>query len=430
MNAPFYNHWGVMHPYLQLLSAVLLLVIFGGLSWFGADMRSILKSGQRKQQLAIAGDWKGLENYYEGEERNPRPFVWLHRRFLIPGNLEVQYALFLYEQGRFEEALAKVDQAIERNKSKPWIFQSIHSRATFKTLLGALRTRTLILGALGRYDEARAAADEHQSLAGPEGKANAALALLEYYCGRLDEAIALAQSVRPGNSEIDTMRSILALCCMMKGDNEQALQALSFAPADITKFYTPAGLHTMASGRESSELLELQRRKIAGIFPPIRLIMQAQVYVAMEDFESAHRMLDQAEKSMGPKPAIQMTYCRHRACSFAGQGKGTEAETYLERMREVMKGVRKRSMLWESHYGAARAYLYLKRFNDALAELNEAYKFVLHPIEKHSTNYFTAKAHDGLGNQSEARRYYEMVAADPIPSRMRKQAAEVLAAGN
>lgn len=430
MNAPFYNQWGVMHPYLQILSAVLFLAVVGGLSWFAADMRSILKSGQRKQQLSIAGDWKGLEDYYESAARSRRPFVWLHRKYLIPGNLETQHALFLYEQGRLDEALSKVDYAIQRNKSKPWIFRSFHAATTFKSLCGALRTRALVLTAFGRYDEARGAAAEVENLAGAKGQANSVLALLEYDCGHIDEALRLAQAVRPEDSQFDSMRTVMAYCYLMKGDFEQAIQMRSIAPAaDITRFYSASGLHAMTKSPEATELLELQRRRLTGVFPPIRLIVLAQIYIAMEDFANADRMLDQAEKCMGPQPALQASYCRQRATSFAGQGNDREAENHLERMRAIVKKeCPRRSLHWETRFTAGRVYLYLKRFNEALAELDEAQKLVLHPIEKHSTAYWLAKTHESFGNQSEALRFYEIVAADSIPSWMCRQAAEVLAA--
>jgi cytochrome c-type biogenesis protein CcmH/NrfG len=47
------------------------------------------------------------------------------------------------------------------------------------------------------------------------------------------------------------------------------------------------------------------------------LILLAQVYLSLEDFENADRALDQAEKSLGPEPGLQMSYCRQRACSLA-----------------------------------------------------------------------------------------------------------------
>ncbi len=403
---------------------ILLLIIIP--LWFSLDMRSIIKSSQRKNRLSIEGQWKDLEDHFERCSKSYRPFVWLHRYYLLPGNITAQYALFLFTQGRLEEALVKVDQAIRQIERKPAIVRHIYYKATFKTHCSSLRARTLILTGLGRYDEAREAAAQLQRLTGTVGGPNAALALLEYYCGNIDEALTKAQGVPPGDTQYDSMRGIMALAHSMKGELDQALQALSYEPSDISKFYSPAGFKKVSESREGSKLIELQRRKHAGVFQPARWLSLARVYIAREEFENAVHALDQAEKSIGPEPGGQTAYCRHRACSFAALGKASEAENYIERMREIVRQLPKRSLLWETHYATGRAYLYLGRFGDALAELIEAQRFVLHPIEKHSTNYWFARTHEAAGHPHEAMPFYQIVATDSIPSWMRKKAAEAL----
>src|SRR6266498_377165 len=415
-----------MNSHLPFLSSVIAWGIFALIAWFAWDMRSILKSSQRKNQLSIDGRWRDLENYFERAEGTRRPFVWFHQKYLLPGNIETQYALFLYKQGRLEEALTKVEQAIQQIERKPWIFRSIHCSATFKTLCGSLKTRTLILTGLGRYDEARGAAAELQKLTGPHYKPNAALALLEYYCGHLDEALALAQVVPPEDTQYDAMCGLASLAYAAKGEFDEAIRALSYEPSDITKFYSAAGLETVSATPDGARLIELQRKKHAGVFQPARLLFSAQVYIAWGKFEDADRALDQAEKFLGPELGLQMSYCRHRACCLAGQGKSKEAENYIERMRAIARELPKRSLVWEKHFAAGRSYLYLRRFNDALAELIEAQRSVLHPIERHSTAYWIARTHDAAGNKRDANAYYQIVVSDTIPSWMRKHAAETL----
>ena len=426
MNGPYYNHWGVAHPYWQFFLGVLLIVLVILPSWYVADMRSIVKSLQLKNHLAADGNWKELENFYERATRPDRPFVWLHRRYLLPGNMQVQHSMFLFTQGRLEEALAKNEEAIRLIEGKPWIFHSFYTRATFKTLCGALRGRTLILSDQGRYDEAREAAARLERLTGGKGEPNEALAFLEYRCGNLDKALAIGQAGPLKGARADPMLGVMAFCYIMKGDFDQALRVLAYTPTDIVKLYSPGGLQKLSSSPEGVELLESKRRKLAGVFPPARFMKLARVYIATGDFAKADEALDQAGKSLGPEPGLQMSYWRHRAFSFAGQGKAVEAETFLERMRTLLKTYPKRAFQWETRYAAGRAYLYLKRFNEALAELTEAYKVVLHPIEKHSTAFYIAKAYEGAGNQGEARRYYEIVVAERIPSRMHEQAVEAL----
>jgi hypothetical protein len=70
--------------------------------------------------------------------------------------------------------------------------------------------------------------------------------------------------------------------------------------------------------------------------------------------------------------------------------------------------------------------LYLGRLGEALNELTDAQRFALHPVEKHVTAYWIARTHEASGDRPKAMPYYEVVAADTIPSWMRKHAAEVL----
>ncbi len=223
------------------------------------------------------------------------------------------------------------------------------------------------------------------------------------------------------------MRGVVSLVHCMKGHYDEALRALSFTPASASKFYSSSGLKTLSESPDGAKLIELKHRKFAKFFPPARMIMLAQVYNAREDFENAGRALDEAEKSLGPEPGLQMAYCRQRACSYAGLGKDAEAERHIERMRAIVEELPKRSFLWESHFATARSYLHLRRFNDAIAELIEAQRHILHPIEKHATTYLLALANEGAGNKLEADSHYRMVVADEIPSCLREKAIAALA---
>ena len=112
----------------------------------------------------------------------------------------------------------------------------------------------------------------------------------------------------------------------------------------------------------------MQEKKLAGVFQPARLLLMEQVHEAREDFQSADGALDQAEKALGSQPAVQAGYCRHRACSMAAKGKAAEADSYIERLRAIIKQTPTRSLTCEIHFATGRAWLYLRRFDDALKE--------------------------------------------------------------
>ncbi len=399
---------------------------FIGQLWFAWDMRSILKSSQQRQTLAIEGRWSELEAYLKRAAKTYRPFVWLHHRYLLPGTLAVHYALFLNNQGRHAEALTRVDEAIWQLEHKPRIFHAIHRSATLKVLSGALKTRILALTGMGRYDDARQTAARLQHLPGSSGQSNAALAPLEYKCGRLDEALARAEATSPGDAQFDSARGIMSLAYCMKGEFDRAVQVLAYEPSDIAKFYSPGGLEAVSATSEGRKLIHLQRQKYASVFLPARLLFLAHAYLAQQTFEPADRALDQAEKLLGPQPGLQSAYCRYRARSAAAQGKKAEAEQFIERMRSIVQQTPKRSLLWEFHYTTGSAYWQLKQYQDALAELAQAQQLVLHPIEKHVTVYRLAQAYEDAGDPHQAIAHYRTVAADVIPSWMRAKAAEAL----
>jgi tetratricopeptide (TPR) repeat protein len=401
------------------------LVLGGALAWYGADMRYILRSVQRRNQLTIEGRWAELEQHLERTSNTRRPFAWFHHRYLLPGGNAARFALFLYEDGRLEQALTKVDQAIIQIEKKPAFFRPVFQRATKGIHCSALAIRVLILTGMGCYDEARESAARLGQVSGSNVRQNSSLALLEAHCGHLDEALALAKTVPPEDQQYDSMRVVMARAYSLKGEFAQAIETLTYEPGGISKFYRPQDLENLKRSPEGPKLIELQGRKLAGIFQPARWIALAGVYLAQEAFENADRALDEAEKSLGSKRGLQISCCRTRARSHAAQGRSAEADEYIARARLMMQQFPRRSTLTETHLAIGRSYLSLRRFGEAVAELAEAQRFALHPVEKHQVSYWIARTHEAAGNTAEANPYYEQVASDPIPSWMNRQAAAV-----
>jgi tetratricopeptide (TPR) repeat protein len=252
---------------------------------------------------------------------------------------------------------------------------------------------------------------------------NAALALLEVDCGRLDEGLALAKTVPPEHNQYDAMRGAMAWTHSLKGDFAQAIEAIVYEPSGIVKFYRSEDLDRLSQSQEGSKLVELQGRRLAGIFPPARWIRLAGIYMAQEALEKADGALDEAKKLLGSNPVLQISYWRARARNFAAQGKSAEADDCVARARAMIKQFSPRSTVMETHLAIGRSYLSLRRCGEALTELAEAQRFSLHPVEKHQVAYWIGRTHEAAGNPSEAIAYYQKVASDNIPSWMRSQAA-------
>jgi tetratricopeptide (TPR) repeat protein len=399
------------------------LIVGGVLAWLAADMRSMFRSLQRKNKLTIEGRWAELEQHFERASNTRRPFAWFHQRYLLPGSNAALFALFLNQQGRLEQALTQADKAIKQIENKPALFRSLFQHQTNGTLRGALAARVLILIGMGRYDEAREGAARLGQASGSNVDTNASLALLEVNCGHLDEALALAKTVPPEHNHYDAMRGVMASVYRLRGDFAQAIESMIYEPSGIVKFYRSEDLENLSQSQEGSKLIELQGQTLAGIFPPARWIKLAGIYIAQEAFEKADGALDEAKKLLGSNPVLQISYWRTRARSCAAQGNAVEADDYIARARALIQQLPRRSTVMETHLAIGRAYLSLRRFAEALAELAEAQRFALHPIEKHQAAYWLARTYEAAGNPGEAFPYYQQVASDPIPSWMQRQAA-------
>ena len=115
---------------------------------------------------------------------------------------------------------------------------------------------------------------------------------------------------------------------------------------------------------------------------------------------------------MKSHPVVEHIYRRLRACCCAAKADAAGAEDNLAGARRLAEEVPSRSAKYETHQGAGRAYLLLGRNEAALAELQAAVQLALHPLERHSTNYWLARAAEAAGHRQEAARLLTLVTAD------------------
>jgi tetratricopeptide (TPR) repeat protein len=150
----------------------------------------------------------------------------------------------------------------------------------------------------------------------------------------------------------------------------------------------------------------------AGVFRPGQYIEAANACLEAGDLQNMEQALARAERELKPHPIIEHKYRQMRACCCAAKKDAVGAEDNLARVRELADEVPSRSAKYETHQAAGRAYLLLGRNESALAELHAAVQLALHPLEKHSTNYWLARAAEAVGQQQEAARLFGLVAAD------------------
>ena len=379
-------------------------------------------------QLKLAGKWDELDAHYQRELRSHRLLLpFLLRKIVIPGNLEAGYAAFLHQRGQLEPALEFTGRAIALARKQPRWLKSIYGMPLRrKTLSVALNLRVLILTSLGRYDEARATAEELRGVSPPGHRRNSADCLTEVQSGNLEEALNLAYETLSHNVKDGTARLIASRVYRLQGRFAEAANILFYEPRDVTEHYSPKDLANMLKDRQSAEFITLQRQYAASIHEPIRLLALAGVYLEEGNCDDAARSLDAVEKLLGANPVILCDYHRRRAICAAAQGENARMEQHLREARSIVAQHPKRSTQWATDIAAGRCYLLSQAIDKAGVEFLAARSRALHPLDKHVTNYWLGRAAEAAKHRTEAIRHYQSLVSDGIQTRMREEAVAAL----
>ncbi|HUJ11769.1 MAG TPA: hypothetical protein VL171_17300 [Verrucomicrobiae bacterium] len=406
-----------------LLDVVVPLVVA---TWVLLDVKYLQLWSQRKIRLKLAGKWDELDAHFQRRLKTRRPLAYFFQNYIVPGNVEASYALYLYERGLSEAALEMADLSIARARKQPALLTITFGPPAQKTLHSALHTRVLILNGLGRYDDARATSAELRTLAKVSNKTHATASFTELYSGRLDEALELAYETLSHDPKDGSARLIASAVYCLKGAFTEAINVLVHELKDVTELYSPKDLSDMLKDRESAKFIALQRQYAATIHQPVRLLSIARVYIEQQNFDDATRALDATEPLLGNNPIIRCSYNRSRAICAAAKGDAKQTEQYLAEARTITLSQPKRDTRWETNIAAGRCYLSLQLIDKARAEFLEAQRRALHPIEKHVTNYWLACTAVTAKRRNKAIRYYQTVVADGIPTVMRQESLAAL----
>ncbi len=197
---------------------------------------------------------------------------------------------------------------------------------------------------------------------------------------------------------------------------------LVYEPSNALDFFSPEQLQQVTKDELGKGLVLAMDREAAGVFRPGRYLGIAQVCLEAGDADNLEQALDRVAAELGSHPVVAHIYYRVRACCCALKADAPGAENNLEQARALANEVPSRSAKYETHHFAGRAYWLLGRSEAALAELHTAGQLALHPLEKHSTNYWLARAADAAGHGREAARLFSLVAADGFNTWMRADA--------
>jgi tetratricopeptide (TPR) repeat protein len=384
-------------------SLTLLLVILGGLGLlqlFVADMSYDRQWSQERADLGAQGKWKELNEHFEGRMRTRRPLLRLFRAIASPGLLEADYAFHLSNCGLNEAGLEWADRAVRKSRFRKCLAEM------------TLSCRGTILCRLGRYDEARAAAAQAKSLVGNAGFPELVEAMVALYLGNLETALCLARTLLSHPRAKEAARVMVSGVLSLLGRYQQALDMLVYEPSNVQVFFSPKGLRAMTSDEAGQRLVLTMDQELAAITRPAQHLAIADVCLQAEDRENCEHALERAARELKSNLAIQHIYERSRAtcCAMGGDVLGTEQ--HLALARQLADEFPSRSAKYETHQAAGRSYLLIGRPEAAVVEFRAAAQLALHPIEKHSTNYWLARATEAAGDLEAAACLYNRVTAD------------------
>lgn len=419
-----------MHP--NLLHWSIPIIAVAGLLWFLADMRFAQRWSLKRAELGAKDNWRELNPHFESGLRCRRPFLLLFQRFVVPGLLEADYALHLSNQGEHERALVLAQKASRSSTRRP----AVH--------LAILPAESTILLRLGRYEDAReivrrgrnlltSAALSDLAMTQPDLVAGIILqeALLELNLGHLDAALKFGMEGSAGNIS-DAARALISGVLTAKGRFKEALEALVYEPSDFYKFLATApptfefqketALELLSKDKAFQEIAHKMNEEISGVFGPAVGIGRALVFLEAGDAANLGVALEHAQSKLKSHRTMEHIFVRTHACWNAMIKNVSGMEADLARTRELAaEKPASRSAKYETHLAAGRACFLLSQHEAAIDELRAAINLALHPMEKHTSTYWLARASQAANSPSAAS-LFKTVTADGFQTWMEADA--------
>lgn len=390
-----------------------------GLFWFLSDIKFAQQWGMKRAELGAQDRWRELNAHFESGLKCRRPLLLLFQHFVIPGTLEADYALHLSNQGEHERALVLAQKASRRSAKR----LAVH--------LAILPAEATILSRLGRYDEARKLiARGRSSLAAPAGSSLARIevrqldaglvmqeGLMELFLGHLDAALKLGIEACAGNVS-DPGRALVSGVLTARGRFKEALDVLVYEPSTFDKFLEPAvacmnpdEVKFLVKDKLFEETARQTDEQLSGVFGPAIEMGKALVFLEAGDATNLGLALQRTQPKLKSNQIMEHIFIRTRACWCAMSGDAAGMAADLARARQLAaEKPASRSAKYETHLAAGRASFLLGRHEAAVEELRGARDFALHPMEKHTTTYWLARAMEAAAQPSAASLFKAVVA--------------------
>ena len=392
-------------------------MIVGGaiaaVTWFLADIRHLQQWSLKRAELGAQDKTTELERHFQSGLNSRRPMLRLFRRLAIPGLLEADYALHISNQGENDRALILAKQA------------SAQAARRAATHLAVLPAEAMVLLRLGRYEQAGQVvqigkdlmASQSVELAKDPGYPGLRAgiiqqaAMIEMNLGNLEAALKLGIEASAATVS-DPARVLLSGILALQGRFKEALDALAYEPSSFSKFLNPEDLEWLEKDKVFNETARQTNEELSSVFGPAIDLGRALVFVESGDVKSLGQALEQVQSKLKSHRIVEHIYLRTRALWYAMNADVQGMETDLIRVRQLAADKpASRSAQYETHLASGRAFLLLNHADKACSELESANKLALHPLEKHVSLYWLARANQAAGNVR-AKNQFEMVVAD------------------
>jgi tetratricopeptide (TPR) repeat protein len=415
-----------MHPILYILLFLVIAFVLG-VVWFLADIKFAQKWSLKRAELGAQDRWRELNAHFEAGLKCRRPLLHLFQRFVTPGLLEADYALHLSNQGEHERALVWAQKASRKSATRPDIQVDV------------LPAEATVLMRLGRYADAQKVLQfgrdllrrfPHSADSTPN-RGNGILlmqGLIELNLGNLNSALQLGIEANAA-AVSDPARALISGVFAAMGRFQEALDVLVYEPSRFENFLKPDDRELLAEDEVFAETADKMNEELSGVFGPAISLGRAAVFLETGDAASLGEAIEQTQTQLKSNQIMEHIFVRTRACWHAMRGDVAGVEADLARARQLTdEKPASRSAKFEYHLAAGRSRFLLGQGETAIYELENACRLALHPIEKHASTYWLARANQSA-NRSSAANLFKIVIANGFSTWMeadsRARSAEI-----
>ncbi|MEX2216136.1 MAG: hypothetical protein WD768_18640 [Phycisphaeraceae bacterium] len=392
------------------LAAVIVVFVAGGIPVQRRQTRITAARGALALDTLIGLHQRGLGTWNICER--------ILRRLNFPGVLELQFAEDLYNFGRLDDAMVIVERAASRC-----------CKARHRFLVIDLRAKIHL--ALEHYDKVSEAITS--LYANEEGKplAQALEATLAFYMGDLPRALSLAETLADlpaTEANVGILKA--SSVCFLLGRFDDALAWARHQAVDAITLLDEKTRKRLLATRHGRKIVDGIREQYAATVGPSRYYAAMRVHLHRNEIDQAEAAFHAAVKARGDEhmshPWVQHEHDAHGAILAAARGDEPTARLHAQQMNRTASIVRSPYITYANALDRAIIDFKLGHFSEAVRACGEAFDAAIHPLQRHESTYWLARATTAAGDKDAARDAFKRLLEDHIETRMRDEAKHAL----